>query len=82
MKIASGGITVGNADGSAKFLAAGKFLARTPTKLEYLGVTGSHTTGWTFQNDCVITATGNLGFVQPNIKIDYPMWGLSPTNEG
>jgi hypothetical protein len=75
-KIASGGITVGFTDGSAKFLSAGNFLAKTPPKLEYLGVTGSHTTGWTFQNDCVNLTSGNLGFVQPNVNINYPLWGL------
>jgi prepilin-type N-terminal cleavage/methylation domain-containing protein len=75
-KIPGGGITTASADGSARFYPAGKFLAETPTKLEYLGVTGSHTTGWTFQNDCVIISQGNLGFVQPNIDINYPMWAL------
>jgi prepilin-type N-terminal cleavage/methylation domain-containing protein len=75
-KIASGGITVGFTDGSAKFLQAANFLAKTPPKIEYLGVTGSHTAGWTFQNDCVNLTSGNLGFVQPNTTIDYPMWGL------
>lgn len=75
-KIASGGVTVGFTDGSAKFLNAGNFLGRTPSKLEYLGVTGSHTAGWTFQDDCRYLTSGNLGFVQPNLNINYPMWGL------
>jgi prepilin-type N-terminal cleavage/methylation domain-containing protein len=75
-KIASGGVTVAHTDGSAKFYPAGKFLAKTPTKLEYLGVTGSPGAGWTFQNDCVFLSSGNLGFVQPNTTINYPLWGL------
>lgn len=75
-KVASGGMTLGFCDGSAKFFAAQKFLAETPTKLEYLGVSGSHTAGWTFQNDCVAITVGNLGFVQPNTTINYPLWGL------
>lgn len=75
-KIASGGIVVGLADGSARFLSAGQFLAQTPTKLEYLGVTGSHTAGWTFQDDCRFITTGNLGFVLPNTTVNFPLWGL------
>ncbi len=75
-KIPGAGITTAACDGSARFIPAGRFLAQTPTKLEYLGVTGSHTTGWTFQNDCVVISAGNLGFVQPNININYPMWAL------
>lgn len=75
-KIASGGITCSFTDGSAKFMQAGKFLAKTPTKLEYLGVSGGPGAGYTFQNDCIFLNNGNLGFVQPNVTINYPMWGL------
>lgn len=75
-KVVSGGLTLGFCDTSAKFMKAEEFLARTPTKKEYLGVTGTHTTGWTFQNDCVQANVGNYGFVQPNVEIDYPLWGL------
>jgi prepilin-type N-terminal cleavage/methylation domain-containing protein len=75
-KIPSGGITCAFTDGSAKFMPAGRFLSRTPTKLEYLGVSGGPSAGWTFQNDCVFLSSGNLGFVQPNTNINYPMWGL------
>ncbi len=75
-KIASGGVSCAFTDGSAKFMPAGRFLSRTPTKLEYLGVTGGSGTGWTFQNDCVFLGSGNLGFIQPNVTINYPMWGL------
>lgn len=75
-KVPAGGMTTAATDGSARFIPAMKFLAQTPTKLEYLGVSGSHTTGWTYRNDCVQITVGNLGFVQPNTNIDYPMWGL------
>jgi len=75
-KIPSGGISCAFTDGSAKFMPAGRFLSRTPTKLEYLGVTGGPSAGWTYQNDCVYVTAGNLGFVQPNTTINYPMWGL------
>ncbi|HVL39231.1 MAG TPA: prepilin-type N-terminal cleavage/methylation domain-containing protein [Fimbriimonadaceae bacterium] len=75
-KIAAGGMVLGFADGSAKFMPAGQFLAKTPSKSEYLGADpSSHTSGWTFQNDCTFTS-GNGGFVQPNININYPMWAL------
>ena len=76
LKAPAGGITIGRADGSAAFLSGEKFLAQTPTKQEYLGVSGGPTAGWTFQNDCVAITAGNLGFVKPNININYPMWGL------
>lgn len=75
-KIPAGGITTAATDGSARFYPAAKFLANSPTKLEYLGVSGSHTAGWTYQNDCVTITVGNLGFTQPNTNINYPMWGL------
>ncbi len=75
-KIPSGGITVAATDSSARFIPAAKFLAQTPTKLEYLGVSGGPTAGWTYKDDCTQISVGNLGFVQPDTSIDYPMWGL------
>ena len=75
-KIASGGITTGRTDGSAKFMPAGQFLAKTPTKLEYLGTSGGPSAGYTFQNDCVFLSSGNLGFTPVNTNINYPMWGM------
>ncbi len=76
-KVAAGGITIGRADGSAKFLPAGLFLAKTPTKLEILGVPDSGpNSGYTFPpgGDCVNPA-GNVGIVSINTNINYPMWG-------
>lgn len=77
-KVAAGGMTIGFADGSARFLNAGEFLARTPSKEEYIpgSDAGSHTSGWTFQNDCVRLTAGNTGILPPNTSINYPMWGL------
>jgi len=75
-KVASGGMTLGMADGSAKFLSAAAFLGKTPTKLEYLGVTGGPTAGWTYQDDCKQITVGNLGFTPVNRSINYPLWGL------
>jgi prepilin-type N-terminal cleavage/methylation domain-containing protein len=75
-KIAAGGIIAGLADGSARFISAGQFLAQTPPKIEYLGVTGGPSAGWTYQDDCRYITAGNLGFVQPDTSINYPLWGL------
>ncbi len=80
-KAVTGGITLAFSDGSAKFTKAGAFLAKCPTKLEMVGVTGGVSAGYTFQNDCHgmpnsgLTA-GNLGIKTPNTNIPYPMWGL------
>ncbi|MBS1705772.1 MAG: prepilin-type N-terminal cleavage/methylation domain-containing protein [Armatimonadetes bacterium] len=75
-KAPGGGLTIGHADGSSKFYSAEAFLAKTPTKFEYLGVSGGPTAGWTYQHDCVPIEVGNLGFVKPNTSINYPLWGL------
>jgi len=80
-KIAAGGIVVGFCDGSARFLTAGKFLAMTPSKSEYLGADpSSSSSGWTYPlggAECNSSAVGNYGFTStPNTKIQYPLWGL------
>ncbi len=80
-KAPSGGITVGFADSHAKFLTAGDFLGKTPSKSEYLGVDASSpTAGWTYptNSECALgtTTTGNFGITAPNIDIPYPMWAL------
>jgi prepilin-type N-terminal cleavage/methylation domain-containing protein len=71
------GIIVGHADGSAKFYPYGKFVAATPTAAEY-GVSATPAFG-------INTASGTLrGFTggtiglgaQPNLNINYPLWGL------
>ncbi len=80
-KIAGGGITLGMADGSAKFMTAGQFLAATPSKAQYLGVDpGSSTAGWTYPTggaECNSSTVGNYGFTTtPDVHINYPLWGL------
>lgn len=75
-KIAAGGVTIGRCDGSAVFMTAGKFLSRTPTKLEVLGVADSGpTSGYTFGNDCT-NPSGNVGIVAVNPNVPYPMWAF------
>ena len=80
-KAVTGGITVGFTDGSAKFMRAGDFLAKSPPKAEMVpGATGPYG-GYTFQNDCHGMPnsglnTGNLGIKTPVTNIDYPLWGL------
>ena len=75
-KVAPRGVVIGKADGSARFMPAKLFLSKTPTKLEYLGVSGSGTAGYSFGNDCTNPA-GNVGtLITPNLQLDYPMWGL------
>lgn len=68
-KIAAGGVVVGMADGSARFLKAGDFLAKTPLKAEILPG------GYSYGNDCS-NFSGNLGFRQINTNLNYPLWGL------
>jgi prepilin-type N-terminal cleavage/methylation domain-containing protein len=80
-KMPSLGITVGFCDGHSKFLPAGKFLAMTPSKSEYLGADPeSPTSGWSFPLgvECSFNdRRGNYGFSsKPNLAIDYPFWGL------
>ncbi len=69
-KVAAGGIIVGFADGSAKFLRAKEFLAKTPTKAEIFN--GGN---YSFGNDCSNFA-GNFGFTQIDTNLDYPLWGF------
>jgi hypothetical protein len=65
-----GGVTIAWADGSAKFLPVGQFLARTPTMAEY-GISG--TTG---AGTCMFPGgTFRISNI-PNLNIEYPMWGL------
>lgn len=69
--VPAGGITVGRADGSAKFLSVGAFLGKTPTMNELL------TGGTVNANTCVLPnisqGYGYTGTI--NTSINYPMWG-------
>lgn len=81
-KAITGGLTMGFSDGSAKFMKAGAFLAKCPTKLELVHTSSSSVAaGYTYQNDCHGTPNttlnaGNLGIVHPDTSIDYPFWGF------
>lgn len=70
-KVAAGGVIIGHVDGSAKFMNAQEFLAKTPTKAEIFN--GGN---YSYGNDCS-NFSGNLGFTQINTNLDYPMWGFS-----
>jgi prepilin-type N-terminal cleavage/methylation domain-containing protein len=69
--VPAGGITVGRADGSAKFLSVGAFLAKTPPMSQLL------TGGTANANTCVVPnisqGYGYTGTI--NTNINYPMWG-------
>lgn len=65
-----GGLVLGLADGHAKFYPAGKFLAMTPTIAEY-GAMDSY-------GNCGAASEVMRVNAVPNIRIDYPMWGLAP----
>ena len=71
--VPAGGISIGRADGSAKFLSAGAFLGKTPTTAELLSG------GTVNANTCVVPGLsqgyGYSGTI--NTNIDYPMWGFS-----
>lgn len=64
----AGGVVVGFADGSAKFISNNRFLARTPLAREYGPLNGNNVCG---QTSGVIVASG------VNLNINYPMWGLT-----
>ncbi len=64
-----GGIVVGFADSSSKFLPAGKFLANTPTAAEY-GVPNAAGAG------CGASSGTYRPGVTPNLNLNYPMWAL------
>jgi hypothetical protein len=62
------GIVLGMADGSAKFVQAGKFLANTPLQAEYGPLDSYYACGTTSE---IMRPT------TPNLSINYPMWGLT-----
>ncbi len=66
----AGGVALGMADGSAKFFPVQKFLAETPTAAEYgVALPASNACGGT---SGVIVTSGT-----PNVRINYPLWGLT-----
>jgi prepilin-type N-terminal cleavage/methylation domain-containing protein len=66
----AGGIVVGFADSSAKFLPANKFLSMTPTAVEY-GVPNAASSG------CGASSGTYRPGVTPNLNLNYPLWGLT-----
>lgn len=63
------GITVGFADGSAKYIKAKQWLANTPTAAQY-GVTLSASAR------CGISSGTYFGQPMPNTNLQYPFWAL------
>lgn len=71
VKTTAGQMVIGFADSSAKSMAAGMILAKTPTLAEW-GVTV--TFGSSAQ--CNPSNPGNIGInTRPNTSINYPFWG-------
>jgi hypothetical protein len=62
------GITIGFADGSAKFINAKDFIRRTPTSAEYANPV---------TNQCGFDSGVVLFSRTPNMNINYPFWGFS-----
>ena len=73
--VPAGGITVGRADGSAKFFAAKAFLGKTPTLAELApGNSVSSVSDTCYISDPLYAGDKISGTV--NTNINYPMWGL------
>ncbi len=66
-RVFADGITVGFADGSAKWLNLGNFLGKTPSAKEY---------GFTGTIPCGLTGGTVPGPAALNTNINYPMWGM------
>lgn len=71
-KATAGGLTIGRADGSAKFMSAGAFLAQCPTLAQ---MTGGGTSG---APTCVANrlAQGYAYTGTVDRSINFPMWGF------
>lgn len=66
----AGGIVVGFADSSAKFIPASKFLGLTPTAAEY-GTPNAAGSG------CGASSGTYRPGATPNLALNYPFWGLT-----
>ncbi|MGV3618467.1 MAG: prepilin-type N-terminal cleavage/methylation domain-containing protein [Fimbriimonas sp.] len=69
-KDTNGGVVVGFADGSAKWIPTGKFLGNTPTAAEYGAMSSGQACGDLGTSSAVLAAG------EPNLSLNYPMWGL------
>jgi prepilin-type N-terminal cleavage/methylation domain-containing protein len=73
-----GGVVVGTADGSARFIQTKRFLAETPTNAEYLPGT-TFPAQSNFNSNCRVARSAynySGGPAVPNTNLNYPMWGL------
>ncbi len=66
----AGGIIVGFADSSAKYLPAARFLSNTPTAAEY-GTANANGSG------CGVSSGTYRPGATPTLALNYPMWGLT-----
>ena len=69
----SGGLTIGRADGSAKFMSAGAVIAGSPPASEYISG-GSISQDTCYITDPLFAGARYSGTVNKNIN--YPLWGL------
>ena len=70
----AGGVTVGHADGSARFYPSKRFLSLTPTRAEYLPGEGFPMSGMGL--NCRSSTNAVRGTTNPVLTINYPLWGL------
>lgn len=69
----SGGLTIGRADGSAKFMKAGAVIAGSPPVSQYI-TGGTITQDTCYVSDPLFAGDQYSGTV--NTSINYPLWGL------
>lgn len=72
-RVPTSGVTVGRADGSAKFLTVGAFLGRTPTTAQLISG-GTVTQDTCYVGDPLFAGSRYTGTI--NTNINFPMWGL------
>lgn len=71
------GVTMANADGSARFVSVDRFLGQTPPNAQYLPGVGFPVSS--FSANCRRARSAydySGGPATPVLTIDYPMWGL------
>lgn len=71
-RIYGNGLTTGYADGHAKFISVGKWLASTPTAAEYVAPTND-----VFGGVCGFTGGTINTQGKPNTAINFPFWALT-----
>ncbi|RYG45287.1 prepilin-type N-terminal cleavage/methylation domain-containing protein [bacterium] len=68
------GVSVGHADGSARFYKVKDLLGKTPTMAEYLPGGSFPLTG--IGANCRSATNAARGTTEPNLSISYPFWAL------